>query len=43
MNKSDEIDPLLPRAGRKESGQGVSGSSMGFDAVTRPKVINFVG
>ena len=41
MNRCDAVDPALPWGGVKESGRGVSLSALGFDALTRPKALNF--
>jgi acyl-CoA reductase-like NAD-dependent aldehyde dehydrogenase len=41
MNRCDALDPALPWSGVKDSGRGVSLSSLGFDALTRPKAIHF--
>lgn len=41
MNRCDALDPALPWVGVKDSGRGVTLSSLGFDALTRPKAIHF--
>ena len=41
MNRCDYLDPALPWSGRKDSGQGVSLSALGFEGLTRPKAIHF--
>jgi acyl-CoA reductase-like NAD-dependent aldehyde dehydrogenase len=41
MNRCDYLDPALPWSGWKESGRGVSLSTLGFDALTRPKALHF--
>jgi acyl-CoA reductase-like NAD-dependent aldehyde dehydrogenase len=41
MNRCDYLDPALPWSGWKESGRGVSLSTFGFDALTRPKAMHF--
>jgi acyl-CoA reductase-like NAD-dependent aldehyde dehydrogenase len=41
MNRCDYLDPALPWSGVKDSGRGVSLSTLGFDALTRPKAIHF--
>jgi acyl-CoA reductase-like NAD-dependent aldehyde dehydrogenase len=41
MNRCDYLDPALPWSGWKDSGRGVSLSTLGFDAVTRPKALHF--
>jgi acyl-CoA reductase-like NAD-dependent aldehyde dehydrogenase len=41
MNRCDSLDPALPWTGVKDSGRGVTLSSLGFDALTRPKAIHF--
>jgi len=41
MNRCDALDPALPWTGVKQSGRGVSLSSLGFDHLTRPKAIHF--
>jgi acyl-CoA reductase-like NAD-dependent aldehyde dehydrogenase len=41
MNRCDYLDPALPWGGVKDSGRGVSLSTLGFDALTRPKAIHF--
>ncbi|MDB4944867.1 MAG: aldehyde dehydrogenase [Labilithrix sp.] len=41
MNRCDALDPALPWTGVKESGRGVTLSTLGFDALTRPKAIHF--
>ncbi len=41
MNRCDYLDPALPWSGRKDSGQGVSLSALGFEGLTRPKSVHF--
>lgn len=41
MNRCDYLDPALPWSGWKESGRGVSLSTLGLDAFTRPKAVHF--
>jgi acyl-CoA reductase-like NAD-dependent aldehyde dehydrogenase len=41
MNRCDSLDPALPWVGVKDSGRGVSLSALGYDALTRPKSVNF--
>jgi acyl-CoA reductase-like NAD-dependent aldehyde dehydrogenase len=41
MNRCDYLDPTLPWSGWKDSGRGVSLSTLGFDALTRPKALHF--
>ena len=41
MNRCDALDPALPWSGVKDSGRGATLSSLGFDALTRPKAIHF--
>ncbi len=41
MNRCDYLDPALPWSGRKDSGRGVSLSTLGFEGLTRPKSIHF--
>ena len=41
MNRCDALDPALPWTGTKDSGRGVTLSTLGFDALTRPKAIHF--
>lgn len=41
MNRCDALDPALPWTGVKDSGRGVTLSTLGFDALTRPKAIHF--
>ena len=41
MNRCDSLDPALPWTGVKDSGRGVTLSTLGFDALTRPKAIHF--
>ncbi len=41
MNRCDYLDPALPWSGRKDSGQGVSLSALGFEGLTRTKSIHF--
>ena len=41
MNRCDSLDPALPWTGAKDSGRGVTLSTLGFDALTRPKAIHF--
>jgi acyl-CoA reductase-like NAD-dependent aldehyde dehydrogenase len=41
MNRCDYLDPALPWSGWKDSGRGVSLSTLGFDGLTRPKAVHF--
>jgi acyl-CoA reductase-like NAD-dependent aldehyde dehydrogenase len=41
MNRCDALDPALPWSGVKDSGRGVTLSSLGFDTLTRPKALHF--
>ena len=41
MNRCDALDPALPWSGVKDSGCGVSLSTLGFDELTRAKALNF--
>jgi acyl-CoA reductase-like NAD-dependent aldehyde dehydrogenase len=41
MNRCDALDPALPWGGVKDSGRGVSLSTLGFEELTRPKALNF--
>jgi acyl-CoA reductase-like NAD-dependent aldehyde dehydrogenase len=41
MNRCDYLDPALPWSGWKDSGRGVSLSTLGFEALTRPKAVHF--
>ncbi len=41
MNRCDALDPGLPWGGVKDSGCGVSLSTLGFDELTRAKALNF--
>lgn len=41
MNRCDYLDPALPWSGWKQSGRGVSLSTLGLEALTRPKAIHF--
>lgn len=41
MNRCDSLDPALPWSGVKDSGRGVTLSTLGFDALTRPKALHF--
>jgi acyl-CoA reductase-like NAD-dependent aldehyde dehydrogenase len=41
MNRCDALDPALPWTGVKDSGRGVTLSTLGFDHLTRPKAIHF--
>jgi acyl-CoA reductase-like NAD-dependent aldehyde dehydrogenase len=41
MNRCDYLDPALPWSGRKDSGQGVSLSTLGFEGLTRTKSVHF--
>jgi acyl-CoA reductase-like NAD-dependent aldehyde dehydrogenase len=41
MNRCDYLDPALPWSGRKDSGQGLSLSALGFEGLTRTKSIHF--
>ncbi|SJX62701.1 related to aldehyde dehydrogenase [Sporisorium reilianum f. sp. reilianum] len=40
LNRADVLDPALPWTGVKDSGRGVSLSTLGFDALTQPKSIH---
>jgi len=40
LNRCDHLDPALAWTGVKDSGRGVSLSTLGFGAVTRPKSFN---
>ena len=37
MNRCDTLDPALAWSGVKQTGRGVSLSTLGFDALTRPQ------
>jgi acyl-CoA reductase-like NAD-dependent aldehyde dehydrogenase len=41
MNQCDTLDPALPWTGVKDSGKGVTLSTLGFSHLTRPKGLNF--
>ena len=41
MNRCDALDPALPWSGVKDSGRGVTLSTLGFDQLTRPKALHF--
>ncbi|MGQ0504760.1 MAG: aldehyde dehydrogenase family protein [Myxococcaceae bacterium] len=41
MNRCDALDPALPWSGWKDSGRGVTLSSLGFDALTKPKALHY--
>lgn len=41
MNRCDYLDPALPWSGWKDSGRGVSLSTLGLEALTRPKAVHF--
>ena len=41
MNRCDSLEPSLAWTGVKQSGRGVTLSPLGYDALTRPKSINF--
>jgi acyl-CoA reductase-like NAD-dependent aldehyde dehydrogenase len=41
MNRCDYLDPALCWTGCKDTGRGAALSSLGFDAVTRPKSWHF--
>jgi acyl-CoA reductase-like NAD-dependent aldehyde dehydrogenase len=41
MNRCDYLDPALPWSGWKDSGRGVGLSTLGFEALTRPKAVHF--
>jgi acyl-CoA reductase-like NAD-dependent aldehyde dehydrogenase len=41
MNRCDALDPALPWVGVKDSGRGVTLSTLGFAQLTRPKAIHF--
>jgi acyl-CoA reductase-like NAD-dependent aldehyde dehydrogenase len=41
MNRCDYLDPQLPWSGWKDSGRGVSLSTLGFEGLTRPKAVHF--
>jgi acyl-CoA reductase-like NAD-dependent aldehyde dehydrogenase len=41
MNRCDALDPALPWTGVKDSGRGVTLSTLGFAELTRPKAIHF--
>lgn len=37
MNRADALEPSLPWSGAKDSGRGISLSTLGYDQVTRTK------
>ena len=39
MNRADALDPALPWAGVKNSGRGLSLSTLGYDHLTRAKSV----
>jgi acyl-CoA reductase-like NAD-dependent aldehyde dehydrogenase len=41
MNRCDALDPALPWTGWKDSGRGVTLSTLGFDGLTKPKALHF--
>lgn len=41
LNRCDSLEPSLPWTGVKQSGRGSTLSVLGFDALTRPKSLNF--
>ena len=41
MNRCDALDPALPWTGWKDSGRGVTLSTLGFDGLTKPKSLHF--
>ena len=41
MNRCDYLDPAMPWSGWKDSGRGVSLSTLGLEALTRPKSVHF--
>ncbi len=41
MNRADYLDPALAWTGVKDSGRGISLSSLGYSALTRPKSFHF--
>jgi acyl-CoA reductase-like NAD-dependent aldehyde dehydrogenase len=41
MNRCDYLDPALPWTGWKDSGRGVSLSTLGIEGLTRPKSVHF--
>jgi acyl-CoA reductase-like NAD-dependent aldehyde dehydrogenase len=41
MNRCDYLDPALPWTGWKDSGRGVSLSSLGFEGLTKTKSVHF--
>jgi acyl-CoA reductase-like NAD-dependent aldehyde dehydrogenase len=41
MNRCDYLDPALPWSGWKDSGRGVSLSTLGFEGLTKPKAVHF--
>jgi acyl-CoA reductase-like NAD-dependent aldehyde dehydrogenase len=41
MNRCDALDPALPWTGVKDSGRGVTLSTLGLHALTRPKALHF--
>lgn len=40
LNRADVLDPAIPWTGVKDSGRGVSLSTLGFDQLTQPKSIH---
>jgi acyl-CoA reductase-like NAD-dependent aldehyde dehydrogenase len=41
MNRCDSLDPALPWSGVKDSGRGVTLSTLGLEALTRPKALHY--
>lgn len=39
LNRADALEPALPWSGWKDSGRGVSLSTMGYDQLTKPKSV----
>jgi acyl-CoA reductase-like NAD-dependent aldehyde dehydrogenase len=39
MNRADALEPSLPWSGWKDSGRGISLSTLGYDQVTRTKAV----
>jgi hypothetical protein len=39
LNRSDAPEPSLPWSGRKDSGRGISLSTLGYDTLTRTKAV----
>lgn len=39
LNRADALEPALPWSGRKDSGRGISLSTMGYDTLTRTKAV----